>query len=188
MNQTKRPVVAIIGDGDMPRNDQRYDMAYRLGDALMAAGYRIITGGRSGIMQGVSQGARESASYKEGSIMACLPSNNPLDANRYADISIATGLGIARNVVIAHADAVIAIGGGAGTLSEMAMAWSLKRLIIAYRVDGWSGKLADQPIDHRQRYANIPKDRVYGVEDAMQAITALQTYLPLYTASGTGVE
>jgi uncharacterized protein (TIGR00725 family) len=188
MNQVKRPVIAVIGDGDMPRNDQRYDLAYRLGDALMAAGYRIITGGRTGIMQGVSHGARESAHYKEGSIMACLPSNNPQDANPYADICIATGLGIARNVVIAHADAVIAIGGGAGTLSEMAMAWSLKRLIIGYRVDGWSGKLADQPIDYRQRYAQIPKDRVYGVESAEEAIAALRAHLPLYTAGGTGVE
>ena len=84
-----------------------------------------------------------------------------------ADIVIATGLDIYRNVIVANSDAVIAVGGGAGTLAEMSNAWPLKRLMIAFsNVDGWSGKVADTRLDHRIRYPEIEEDRVFGVTSA----------------------
>jgi len=89
------------------------------------------------------------------------------------DICIPTGLDLARNVIISNADAIIAIGGGAGTLSEIANSWVLGRLIIAYRVEGWSGKLADQKIDSRDRYPDILEDRVYGVNSEQEALEYL---------------
>jgi uncharacterized protein (TIGR00725 family) len=55
------------------------------------------------------------------------------DANPFVDIAIASGLDHVRNSVVAHADAVIAIGGGAGTMSEICFAWIYKRLVIG----GW---------------------------------------------------
>lgn len=72
-----------------------------------------------------------------------LPSYDPSDEGSSADIVIATGLDHARNILVANSDGVIAIGGGAGTLSEIAMAWALKRPIVALKVSGWSGKLAE---------------------------------------------
>jgi len=95
------------------------------------------------------------------------------------DISIPTGLDLGRNIIISHAEAVVAIGGGAGTLFEMANAWVSGRLIIAYRVEGWSGNLADQKIDSRDRYPGIPDDRVYGVISEDEVIEFLKL-LPAY--------
>ena len=64
---------------------------------------------------------------------------------------IRDGLDHARNTLVANADAVIAVGGGAGTLSEIAFAWMFKRLIVAVRGLGWADRVADQRIDARVR-------------------------------------
>jgi hypothetical protein len=65
----------------------------------------------------------------------------------------------------------------------MAMAWMLRRLLIAFRVEGWSGKLADARIDPRIRYNDIPDDRVYGVDRPEEAIELLDRLLPLYAGT-----
>jgi uncharacterized protein (TIGR00725 family) len=95
-------------------------------------------------------------------------------------VPICTGFHFARNQIIACSDAVVAVGGGAGTLSEIAMAWQLGRLIIACRVDGWSGKIADNPLDSRKRYRDLPDDRIYGADDEREVIELLRRYLGLY--------
>ena len=108
---------------------------------------------------------------------------------RSADIIIATGLDVYRNVIVANSDAVIAIGGGAGTLTEVCNAWALKRLILAFEgVDGWSDKIAGQRVDHRVRYPDIEEDRIFGVKTADEAIAVLEKYLNLYTASHEGIK
>ena len=89
--------------------------------------------------------------------------------------------------MVVHSDAVIVIGGSAGTLSEIAMAWSLYRLIIGFRVDGWSGKLADKPVDERDRYPEIENDRVYGVDKADEALELLKELLPKYQKVHHGI-
>lgn len=108
-------------------------------------------------------------------------------ANPWVDVAIPTGLDLARNMLVAHADAIVAIGGGAGTLSELALAWQLRRLVIAYRVAGWSGRLADERIDARVRYPELAGDRVYGVDDASEVIALLEGLLPRYDRSHRGV-
>jgi hypothetical protein len=132
-------------------------------------------------MRAASEGAHSSASYASGAVIGILPGHDPCAANEFVDIAIPTGLDVARNCIVANSDAVVAIGGGAGTLSEIAMAWQLHRLIVALRVPGWSGELADRPIDHRERYPDIRDDRVYGAEDAAGAIELVKEWLPRYT-------
>ena len=99
-----------------------------------------------------------------------LPGFDPGDGNLYADIVVPTGLHHVRNALVAQSDAVIAVGGGAGPLAEIAFAWMYFRLIVALRVDGWSGRLADRHIDARVRYADLPDDRAYGADDAASAV------------------
>jgi uncharacterized protein (TIGR00725 family) len=130
-------------------------------------------------MEAASKGAGGSSRYKQGDVIGILPGNDPGEANPYVDIGIPTGLDLGRNIIISHAEAVVAIGGGAGTLCEMANAWVLGRLIIAYRVEGWSGKLADKKIDSRDRYPNIQGDRAYGVNTDDEVIEWLKL-LPAY--------
>ena len=93
-------------------------------------------------MAAVCKGAKLSNKYKEGMTVGIIPSLDKSTSNPYVDISIATGVSFARNqVIIASADAVIAIGGGSGTL--------LKKPILAFvSAEGWSNKLAGKRIDN----------------------------------------
>jgi len=143
------PVVAVIGSaGSLP--PELEDLCRGLGAALMEAGFRLVTGGRGGVMEAVSRGARESQAWVEGRIVAILPSYRRSEANAFCDVVIPTGLQLARNVlVVASADVVIAVDGGAGTLSEVALAWQLERPVIALGGTGWAGKLAGESLDHR---------------------------------------
>lgn len=146
----RRAVVAVIGRGDISEDDPIYGEAFEAGRELVNFGFRVMTGGLGGVMEAALKGARTSEKYREGDTIGIIPGNDPLEANEYADIVIPTGLGIARNMIVTNSDAVIAFGGGSGTLSEMAFAWQKKKTIVAVDVGGWSSKLAGTPIDDRR--------------------------------------
>ena len=185
----RRSIVSVIGDANLADNDERLALAQRTGQLLVDHGYCVMTGGMGGVMDAAMSGARESSSWTQGSSIGLLPGTNPngLGVSAAADILIPTGLDHARNLVVAQADAVIAIGGGAGTLSEMAFAWIYQRLIVAIRCKGWSGRLADQQIDERPRYQNIPDDRVYGADTPDEAVAIIQRLGPLYGKRHNGI-
>jgi uncharacterized protein (TIGR00725 family) len=177
----------VIGDARLDEHSEKYRLAERLGYALITERYRLVTGGLGGVMEAVSRGARRSPEHRDGDVLAILPGNDPCEANQYADICIATGLDVARNVIVSNSDAIIAIGGGSGTLSEIAMAWAHGRLVLGYRVEGWSGTIADQRIDSRIRYPDIPDDRVYGVTSEEEAIEYLNL-IPAYSKRHSGIK
>ncbi|MBU1239996.1 TIGR00725 family protein [Myxococcota bacterium] len=187
MTKQRRPLIAVIGDAGSKVDSQSYKLAQATGTHLINHGYRIMTGGLGGIMEAACKGAQDSQNYAEGDTIGLLPGHDPNAANEYIDVAVPTGFDVARNIIVGHADAVVAIGGGAGTLSEMANAWMLKRLIIALRVDGWSGKLADTRIDERTRYKDIPDDRVYGANTPQEVITLLKDLLPSYQGNHQGI-
>ena len=84
----------------------------------------------TGVMEHAARGARAAG----GLTIGLLPTEDPEDANAYIDVAIATGIGQARNAILARtADGVIAIGGGLGTLSEIALALRNHRPIIGLR-------------------------------------------------------
>lgn len=174
---TTRPLVAIAGSGHLPDADPRLELAEAMGRALIDAGFRLLTGGRGGVMAAASRGARSSLAHQPGDVIAVLPGHDPSEANPWVDVALATGLGHQRNGLVAHADALVAIGGGAGTLSEVALAWVHDRRIVAFRCEGWSGRLADTRLDARVRFDDDPDDRVYGVDLPSQAIRILTTHL-----------
>lgn len=185
--KARRHIVAVVGDARLPDGDMRLEIARACGRLLIDAGFRLITGGLGGVMRAASAGARSSDSYRPGDTIGLLPGHDPDSADDHVDIAIATGLDVGRNLVVANSDAVIAIGGGAGTLSEIALAWQMHRLIIGLRVDGWSGELADRRIDGRNRYPTLADDRVYGADTAAEAIDALVRLLPSYQRRHAGV-
>ena len=184
----RRKIIAVIGDGKIERDGLKYQIAFETGKALVEAGYRVQSGGLGGVMAAAFAGAHAAKNYREGDTVALLPSFAGTDANDYADIVIPTGLDILRNAMVANADAVIAIGGGAGTLSEMAMAWSLFRLIIAYdNVGGWSAELAGKRIDTRERYVDTD-DRVFAVSTVQECIACLKGKIDLYSRRHHGIK
>ncbi len=176
----RRPLIAVIGDAKVESGSAKDKLAEDLGRSLIDAGYRVLTGGLGGVMEAACRGARSSPKYQPGDTVAVVPGHDPGEANPFVDIAIASGLDHVRNSIVAHADAVIAIGGGAGTMSEICFAWIFKRLVIGFRVDGWSGRMADQRVDHRVRYPNEPDDCVFGVETSREALQVLESRLPRF--------
>jgi len=110
-----------------------------------------MTGGLSGVMDAALRGARSSARYRDGDTIAVLPTYDAATASSAADITVCTGMNHARNVIlVASASVVLAIGGRAGTLSELALAWELGRPIVAVGPsEGWADSLAGTTIDDR---------------------------------------
>lgn len=178
----RRRLISVIGDSKLESDSENYALAERLGRTLIDHNYRIVSGGMLGIMEAVSKGARSSVNYKEGDIVGIIPGYDPEEGNGYLDIAIGTGLDTYRNVIVANSDAVIAIGGGAGTLAEMATAWILRRMVLGYRVSGWSSKLADTRIDDKKRVP-FEEDRVFGVSNETEVIELLEQHLDEYPRS-----
>ena len=168
----RRYSVAVIGDSNASRQE-----AYEVGFHLAKAGFVVVTGGLGGVMEEACRGAKKA----RGTTVGILPGTDPNAANPFVDIAISTGMGRHRNGIVSLASAVVVVGGKSGTHSEVAMAWSAKRLIISLKnVPGCSMEIADKPFDSRLRYRDIPNDRVYGVEGAQDVILLLESLLPFY--------
>lgn len=183
-----RQVVAVVGDAFVEKGSPKYELAFLTGKMLVDEGYRVQSGGLTGVMEAVCEGAHSSSRYREGDTIGLIPSYDRGRVNKYVDIVIPTGLDIIRNGMTGCADAVVAVGGGAGTLSEIAVSWSTFKLIIAYSsVEGWSSKLADTKLDERNRYPNIPDDRIYGAETPEEVAALLREKINLYNRPFNGI-
>lgn len=151
-----------------------YELAYWLGYSLVSKGYRIIVGGFGGIAEAASRGACIATGYSDDDVISILPGQHPCDPGHFFGACTSFADDMSGDVVVGHGDAVVAIGGGSGTLTQLAHAWALNKLIIAYRVKGWSGKVAGRPMDIRHRHHEIPDDRVYGVTSETEVLETLE--------------
>lgn len=148
---TRSPFVAVIGDGD-PRGPDAHrllEWAEEVGQHLARGGAILVTGGLGGVMRAASRGAAGAG----GETIGILPGTDPAEANEYVHMAIATGLGVVRNfVVVTAADAVVAIGGRHGTLSEIGIALRMGRQVVAlssWRVES-DGRMGG-PTIHRAK-------------------------------------
>ena len=115
-----RLVIGVIGAGQADEATLR--VARTVGRLLAERDCVVVTGGLGGVMEAASEGAREAG----GTTLGLLPGADPADANAHVELAVATGLGDARNALIANTAAgFIAVAGSWGTLSEIA--FSLKR-------------------------------------------------------------
>ncbi len=124
--------IGIIGAGSC---DSRIAaLAEETGRLLAEVGAVIYCGGLGGVMEAACKGASSAG----GLTVGILPSDRAKDANRYVQIPVATGLGQARNlVIIQSSQALIAISGGYGTLSEIGFALKLNRPVVG--LETWPG-------------------------------------------------
>jgi uncharacterized protein (TIGR00725 family) len=128
-------VVGVIGPRDASAVETA--TAEAVGAALGSLGLTVICGGRSGVMEAVSKGIATSG----GLVIGILPGSTPNEANRFVGIPLPTGLGEARNMIIAKsARVLIAVGGSYGTLTEVAYGLHFGKAVIglegAAKVDG----------------------------------------------------
>ncbi len=119
------PYVAVVGPGDATAEQEA--TAEAVGRGLAERGAVVVTGGLGGVMAGASRGARGAG----GVTLGLLPGEERGDANRWVTVAVPTGLGELRNaLVVRAADVLVAIGGGHGTLSEVALALKLGRRVV----------------------------------------------------------
>jgi uncharacterized protein (TIGR00725 family) len=122
--------IGIIG-GAKPDEKSR-ELARKVGRLIAESGGVLVCGGLSGVMEAASRGAKQAG----GVTIGILPGNAIQDANPYIDIPIATGLGYTRNSLVAmNADALIAIDGQYGTLTEIAYGFIYGKKVIG--LDTW---------------------------------------------------
>lgn len=115
-------VSVVGGGGDI--TDEQAATAERVGRELGERGHVLVCGGLSGVMRAACRGA----SAAGGRTVGILPGDDPTAANRFVDVPVATGLGNARNALVAmNGDAVVAVDGRYGTLSEIAHALDVGR-------------------------------------------------------------
>jgi uncharacterized protein (TIGR00725 family) len=120
--------IGVVGEGVCSARLARE--AERVGAAIARAGAVLLCGGLRGVMEAASRGAAEAG----GVVVGLLPGFRRRDANRWVTIPIVTGLDQARNVVLVRScDAIVAIGGMYGTLSEIALALKLGVPVIGLR-------------------------------------------------------
>lgn len=147
-------IISVIGSADS--NPEIMQLAEDIGAEIAKRGVALACGGLLGVMEAACRGAKK----HNGVTIGILPSDCKEHANKYVDYAIPTGLGYARNFIVAKAgDAVIAIDGSAGTLSEIAIAWFSDKPIVALASSGgWAEALAGTQIDNRRTDSVLSAD------------------------------
>ena len=122
------PIIAVIGAGQC--ESSIYELAFQVGEEIAKRGAILVCGGLGGVMEAAAQGA----SMAGGLTVGILPGPSSNSANPYIKIPVATDMGQARNVIIAHtADGLVAVSGGAGTLSEIGHALKIGKPIVGLK-------------------------------------------------------
>lgn len=125
--------IAVIGGHDCSK--ENYLLAQETGRLIAKKKWILICGGMSGVMEAACKGAKEEG----GLTVGILPSDDKTQANKYLDVKIPTGIGYARNILVVRAaDAIIAIDGAYGTLSEIAFALNEEKPV--YGIGSWDIK------------------------------------------------
>ena len=137
----RRKQVLVVGFGRDHCPDDAYKVAYRVGVEVARRGALLLTGGLGGVMEAASRGAKEAGGF----VIGIIPQDSKSHANEFCDAVVATGIGFARDFITANsADAIVVVGGGAGTLIEVAAAYQKNIPIVAVRK---TGGIADQIVD-----------------------------------------
>jgi len=135
MDAKKNIYLAVVGAGSA--SSEIYELAEAVGKEAALRGWIVLTGGLGGVMEAAAKGAREGG----GLTLGILPGGDRNQANPYIHVAVATNMHHARNALIAHtADALIAVDGEYGTLSEVAFGLKLGKpvvgLMIPWKVPG----------------------------------------------------
>ena len=148
--------VSVIGGASV--TDEEYEVGRRVGRLLGERDHTVVCGGLSGVMEAVCAGAMEA----DGQAIGILPGEDREAANEYVDVAIATGLGHTRNaLVVMNGDAVIAIDGGPGTLSEIGYAGVFEQPIAGLGThDGAGVQSCETPLEAVEYVENATDDSV----------------------------
>ena len=120
--------ISVFGGRDITQ--EVYEDTLEIGRRLADEGYLVFCGGGAGVMEAIAKGVHDEG----GIVVGVLKGQDLEEGNKYLTVPIATGIGIARNAILAYnCDVAIAIAGQYGTLSEIAYAFQLKKSVIGYK-------------------------------------------------------
>jgi uncharacterized protein (TIGR00725 family) len=150
MNLKNRIRVGVIG-GAVPEARFR-ELAYEVGRLIAEKGALLVCGGLGGVMEASARGAKQAG----GTTVGILPGGSPKDANPHIDIAVATGMGYSRNnLVVMNSDALIAVDGSFGTLSEIAYGRVHEKAIVGIGTWDIEGVIqvetAEEAVEHAFR-------------------------------------
>jgi uncharacterized protein (TIGR00725 family) len=141
----RRVQVSVVGFNADSCTEAAREAAYRVGRAIAKEGGTVVCGGLGGVMEAACRGASEGGGLSVGIV----PTADISQANSYCDVVVATGLGKSRDFLVAYSgDAMVVVGGGAGTLIEVAAAYQAAKPIVAVKgtggvADEWAGRYLD---------------------------------------------
>lgn len=160
---TEGPYIAVIGAGQASEDEAA--AAEEIGRRLAETGAVLVCGGLGGVMHAAARGCEAAGGISVG----ILPGDDRTPGSPHLTVRVATGLGEARNAIVARAaDAVIAVGGEFGTLSEIAFALKMGKPVVG--LGTWSLDLEGLPGDPLQRATN-PADAVAKALEAAERVT-----------------
>ncbi|MDW8041935.1 MAG: TIGR00725 family protein [Nitrososphaerota archaeon] len=154
--------VLVIGYNRDTCTERAAELAYRVGRAVATRGAVLVSGGLGGVMEAASKGAVEAG----GLVLGIIPQKDMKEANPYCNVVVATGMGHLRNFLnVYSSDGVIVVGGGAGTLTELAAAYIEGKPIVAVMGSGGvADEFANRYLDERKsvmiRSAETPEEAV----------------------------
>ncbi len=120
-----RTIIAVVGGSTCTSEEAEWATA--VGRLIAKGGAVLLCGGLGGVMEAAARAAQQAG----GLTVGLLPGSDPAQANPHIDVALATGMGEMRNALLVRAaDAVIAIGGGWGTLSEIALAQRIETPVV----------------------------------------------------------
>jgi uncharacterized protein (TIGR00725 family) len=166
----RRVQILVVGSDSDHCTELAYKLAYAVGEEVALRGAILVTGGLGGVMEAASKGAKA----RGGFVVGIIPQNEKRYANAYCDVVISTGLGYSRNFVTAYSgDAVIVVGGGAGTAIEVRVAYLKGKPIITVRGSGGTAdKIGGHYLDDRRVVeVMVEEDPKIAVEKIFKALS-----------------
>jgi uncharacterized protein (TIGR00725 family) len=126
-------------------------LAEEVGQRLAKAGAIVVTGGKSGVMSAAAKGAKA----RNGTTVGVVKGAARFVSNSYTDVEVVTGMvadGLDELLIVLMSDAVIVLGGGAGTMQELALAYrNNKPIVVIQNTGGWAERIGDEYMDERKR-------------------------------------
>ncbi len=165
----KRLQIAVIGYNQDKSTEKTNNIAYQVGTEIAKANAILICGGLGGVMEYACRGAKDHG----GLTVGIIPQDEAYFANKFCDVVIATGIGYARDFVVAtSADGIIVVGGGVGTLIELCVGYMLKKILVTIPSSGGTAKnFGGKYLDDRKRVF------IQTSQDASSAVRLIADYL-----------
>ena len=162
----KRIQIGVIGYNKDTSPLKTLNIAYEVGKEIATHNAVLICGGLGGVMEYACKGAKDNG----GLTIGIVPQENDLEANKFCDIVICSGIGLSRDFMVSYSsDAIISVGGGVGTLIELCVGYMAKKTMVAIENSGGTSDLyGGKFLDERKR---ITIEKYPSPKEAVEYIT-----------------